>query len=464
MNTALRGLAERLAVPVVFGGPRVLLVACPGATAVRLAAETAVTGLGGRLADSPVDADVLLVAGEPGTRMRAAADVLWGQMPGPRVRGQVTRPQDADAVLRDLLPALGGPGQTADAEGRDDEWSRTLDAPGGEAEGHDGHGDHGGEQQPHGGHGDHEDHGGHGDGQDGHGGAHGGHQEHGGGHGDHGGMRMPGGLMTADRAEDRDGLKLDVLHVPLGPVLPGWPAGLVVDTVLQGDVVQRAEGRVLPAAGPYRSPFWPAGEAHSTAPGARTAACHLDSLGRLLALAGRDSAAAGARRLRDRLLGGEPVERVRADFGPWRRRVEHSRTLRWATGGIGVLTPADAVRLGVSGPAARARPPHDATARWLRWLAETDELLAGGEVPDGGPRGRPAPEGSPPSRGLLDAVVELMPGLELSAARLLVASLDPDPDELTGREPEAAPDEESGKGPHQEHGHEHGHDGGGDGR
>ncbi|MEE1940663.1 hypothetical protein V1L54_14810 [Streptomyces sp. TRM 70361] len=279
-------------------------------------------------------------------------------------------------------------------------------------------------------------------------------------------MQMPGGLMMADRAEDRDGLKLDVLHVPLGPVLPDWPAGLVIDTVLQGDVVQRAEGRVLPSAGPCPPPFWHADDGRTVAPGARTAACHLDSLGRLLALAGWEDAAAGARRLRDRLLAGEPADAVRADFGSWRRRVERSCTLRWATDGIGVLAPADAVRLGVSGPAVRARPPHDATARWLRWLVETDEALAGGQTPDGGPRGHRAPDGSPPSRGLLDAAVELMPGLELSAARLLVASLGPDPDELAGPEraeaEDGARDEETEKDPHRDH-HGHGEHGRGDG-
>ena len=76
------------------------------------------------------------------------------------------------------------------------------------------------------------------------------------GHGEHGRWRHHGhamgdmawatwrcraGLPMADRGEDRDGLKLDQLHVPLGPVLPDWPAGLVVRVTLQGDVVQHAE-------------------------------------------------------------------------------------------------------------------------------------------------------------------------------------------------------------------------------
>ncbi len=66
--------------------------------------------------------------------------------------------------------------------------------------------------------------------------------EHAGDRGDHTDMErdMPGGVPMADRGADRDGLALDQLHVPIGPLLPDWPAGLVVRTVLQGDVIQEA--------------------------------------------------------------------------------------------------------------------------------------------------------------------------------------------------------------------------------
>ena len=37
----------------------------------------------------------------------------------------------------------------------------------------------------------------------------------------------------ADRGDDRDGLRLDQLHLPLGPVLPDWPAGLVLRVITQ---------------------------------------------------------------------------------------------------------------------------------------------------------------------------------------------------------------------------------------
>src|SRR5260370_2487867 len=71
---------------------------------------------------------------------------------------------------------------------------------------------------------------------------------------DMGGMGMPAGLPMAGRGADRDGLRLDQLHVPLGPVLPDWPAGLVVHLALQGDVVQHAEAQALGLGG--GGSFW----------------------------------------------------------------------------------------------------------------------------------------------------------------------------------------------------------------
>ncbi|WP_143553999.1 hypothetical protein [Serinicoccus sp. CUA-874] len=41
---------------------------------------------------------------------------------------------------------------------------------------------------------------------------------------------------------------MDVLKVRLGPVLPYWPAGLVLHCSLQGDVVTEARAEVLGAA------------------------------------------------------------------------------------------------------------------------------------------------------------------------------------------------------------------------
>ena len=233
---------------------------------------------------------------------------------------------------------------------------------------------------------------------------------------------MPGGLMMADRAGDRDGLRLDVLHVPLGPVLVAWPAGLVVDTELQGDVVQSARWRLLAGAG--ATPLFWTSDGHSA--GALRAAAHLDSLTRLLAVCGWDGAASEAGMLRDEMLGGEVP---RARFDRFRRRVGRSRNLRAATAGLGRLDAGDVDRLGLSGPAARAALAGrgDATGRYRTWLAEIDDALAGHPVaPAQGPRGEPGPG----SAALMAAAVELMVGLDLAAARVVVASLDPDPDEL----------------------------------
>ncbi len=58
----------------------------------------------------------------------------------------------------------------------------------------------------------------------------------------------PSGIPLAEGGEDRDGLEMDVLHLPLGPVLPHWPAGLVLRCALQGDVVVEATAEVLAAA------------------------------------------------------------------------------------------------------------------------------------------------------------------------------------------------------------------------
>jgi hypothetical protein len=240
---------------------------------------------------------------------------------------------------------------------------------------------------------------------------------------------MPGGLMTAHRAPDRDGLKLDVLQVPLGPVLADWPAGLVVTLALQGDVVQQADARVLGSAALLQIPFWDAGDDGDRA--RRHAAAHLDSLGRLLAVVGWDALAYRARRLRDGALGDVPAERLRAELAALERRMRRSWTLRWATDGLGVLTAALARDLGVTGPAARAaNGGGDVTARWRCWLARADRYLAGDLPADGeGPRGRVDGD-RPASAALLDAAVRLMLGLDIAAARIVVASFDPDTDQL----------------------------------
>ncbi|MFE5257494.1 hypothetical protein [Streptomyces coelicoflavus] len=257
-------------------------------------------------------------------------------------------------------------------------------------------------------------------------------------------MEMPGGLPMPEPGEDRDGLTLDRLHVPLGPFLTGWPAGLTLRVVLQGDVIQRADLDEPPTDRPA-DPFWcrpwlraAAGEPVGVGEAARRrAAAHLDSLGRLLSVAGWPAEAVTARRLRDDLLEEAPASAILPRVEPFARRVGRSRTLYWLTRGVGPLSTADARAAGVTGPAVRASGG-DVPARYRRWLTEVMEAVGQLDATDPfdpvaqeSPRGRWDAE-RPPSAALAWVLPRLLLGAELGAARLVVASLDPDPDELAG--------------------------------
>lgn len=262
------------------------------------------------------------------------------------------------------------------------------------------------------------------------------------GHGGHDMSEMTvAGLPMADRADDRDGLRLDLLHVPLGPALNDWPCGLVLRVSLQGDVVQHAAVEYVQAH-TSQDPFWNEpwlravrGDdvTHDSAARRRCGA-HLDSLGRFLAVIGWGDSAARARGLRDDVLAHAPTGQLSADLLRLIRQMTRSRTLRWLVRGLGPLPATRAVELGVSGPALAA--DGDAYDRVRTWLEEirraVDEFgdtrpLTPEEV--SGPRGR-VDGARPPSRSLLDALPELLQGVEFAAARVIVASLDPDVDEL----------------------------------
>jgi hypothetical protein len=194
-------------------------------------------------------------------------------------------------------------------------------------------------------------------------------------------MVLPGGLTMADLGEDRDGLTLDRLHVPLGPLLPDWPAGLVVHVTLQGDVVQEAAAEVLD----------PADHADQPLP---SAVLELDGLARFLGVAGWADAAARCRGLRDRLLI-DPEDRRAVGAGlALVARVRRSRVLRWSLRGI---------RAGGTD------------------LGELlDERLArAGDALDGEGSGA---VGTAPD---LNALAEALVGAELAAVRLIVAAVDP---------------------------------------
>lgn len=336
--------------------PHVLVVAVPGATDVRLAVEAALARRGWPVATGPADADVLAVAGAPGPELAAVIDAVWEQVSAPRARIEVREPPEVDQRLEAAAALLADAGHQRTEvvpEVRRDAGAHTGHVDHGENTGHPGHAgrtEHGGEAG-----GDHA----------------GGHHDH---HHGHGGTVA--GLPMAELGPDRDGLTLDRLHVPLGPVLPDWPAGLVVRVTLQGDVIQEASADVLDAG--HAVPFeWPS-----------AAARELDGLARFLGVAGWPSAAGQARRLRDAALSGDRIETGAAAL---LRRIRRSRTLRWLLKGI---------------PAG----PTDVAAL-------LEERLAAIEAPLREPQhGHHAAE----------RLGELLVGAELAAARLIVAAVDPD--------------------------------------
>lgn len=221
---------------------------------------------------------------------------------------------------------------------------------------------------------------------------------------DHGGMDMaPAGIPLASGGPDRDGLEMDVLHVPLGPVLPHWPAGLVLHCSLQGDVVTEAQPEVLDTA--PTSPPLPAGPVESV-----RAARRCDGVSRLLAVAGWDDAATAARRTRDALLTDLDPKEAALRLERLRSRVTRSWSLRRLLRDLGPLD--DAALAGHGLPEAARGDVHDRLVAMLR--------LAAADL-----RGEPAAETDPAA--VLAALPALVTGLDLAAARLVVASLDLDP-------------------------------------
>lgn len=424
--------------------PHVLVAAMPRGTPVRLAVEAQLRRRSWPTAWSPADADVLVVCGAVPTGLRAAVEELWAEIPGPRARTCVVAAVLAPGALDAAKARLAAPNQErSGTPGRSDPRAhatppdqapaaamsppgprpadRHLDMspdpdPAGQGEARQGSEqeiDHQGPGDPSMSDGDMDD-----------------------------GMSMPAGLAMAERGDDRDGLKLDQLHATLGPLLVGWPAGVVLRVTLQGDIIQSARAELVGAQGP--GSYWvePAtramyGEAVTVGEATRrTAGCYLDRLGRFLSVAGWPDPAAGACLLRDDLLAGAAHHEVASRFAALARRVGRSRTLRWMTAGLGVLSAADATALGVTGPVARAGG--DVTARYRQWLAEAAEMLDLVDDPvlltahgDGRTLGHLHDAVTPPEP-LLAAIERLVVGAEIGAARLIVASFDPDVDEMAG--------------------------------
>ncbi|WP_406079090.1 hypothetical protein [Micromonospora sp. NBC_00858] len=398
----------------------VLLVEVPGHWLTRAAAEQHLLARGWLFASSPADADVLALCGTPGPEMAAIAARLWEQLPRPRARVQIDAPHLAAAAFESAAAKL------LDLSlQRDDSQDRSATPDGeqprdNEPEGRDGgheHGRHGthvgkGEMDD-GGHAEHSamDHGeagGHGESGDRGGMGHGMDMGHAGmGHGgmSHGGMDMaPAGIPMARGGEDRDGLELDVLHLRLGPVLPYWPTGLVLRCSLQGDLIVHAEVTLVDAH-----------DARHHAGVRRThhrAARRCDNAAGLLALTGWQDAAGRARRLRDRLLSDGDRRTTARDLDRLHRRVKRSWLLRWSLRGVGYLSAADLARLDL--PGHLRGDTHD---RLLSMIQR-----AAGDIAGSDSGSSDASEHVP-----IVKVGDVVQGLDIATARLVVASLDLDP-------------------------------------
>ncbi|GHB30985.1 hypothetical protein GCM10010306_024770 [Streptomyces umbrinus] len=419
---------RRALVRAAVSRPGVLLAVSPGATRQRLAVEAELARRGWVCVGGPTEADLFVILGDREGEDEAEGEggegdwvaALWQGIPAPKARVWVTDPgRVADALDSGLADLVRG------EHGND----HAPDAPDAHHALHEHHEHHEHQQN-----GDHptppSDHGGHD--------MHGGHHGHAGHH-----MGLVEGLPMPDRADDRDGLRLDVLHVPLGPVLADWPAGLILRLTLQGDLVQEATVEPVTTPPSPHPPFWDepwlraaSGEHISRGDAARRlCAAHLDSLGRFFAVAGWNDMAARTRHARDRALAGAAAAELTSLVRPLIRRAQRSRTLRWLTTGLGTLPAEQARQRGVTGPALVA--DGDAYNRMLVWLDAVGRSAADCDVTEAldpaevvGPRGR-LDTPVPPSKAMLDSLPKLLKGTEFACARIIVASLDPDLDELT---------------------------------
>ncbi|UVF76213.1 hypothetical protein [Gordonia mangrovi] len=389
----LRTLVARVAARRVH----VLVVGVPGRRSLETAVDRTIRERGWVVADAPADADVLAVCGSPGPQLAEAIDRVWEQLPGPRVRVTIDDRRQIDTALDNAAVEL------MDSDRHRDDAHRRNDHPGGEgdASGHD-HADHDEDAQM-----------------------------------DHGSM-APAGIPLAEGADDRDGLEMDVAHLPLGPILNNWPAGVVVRCTLHGDVVVDSHVEVLD------SDALPAAEADATPELVHHCSVIID----VLALAGAETAERQARAVRDHLLD-SAHDRARTELAALRRTIRRSPILRWSLRDLGVLEHDRAQTLGV----ADHRPALTGDT-YDRMLARLEAIGGdtGGVDPEGRPFRTPPRRRSRASQGSMPELLpELIDGLDLAATRLVIAGL--------GIDAVAAPVDSEGRG-HQDRpshrGHHHG--------
>ncbi|MDQ3964350.1 MAG: hypothetical protein M3277_10630 [Actinomycetota bacterium] len=265
---------------------------------------------------------------------------------------------------------------------------------------------------------------------------------------------VPYGRPMPERADDRDGLKLDFLPVRVGPLFAPFPVGLALDLKLHGDVIQEATvenfadasaltGSIFNRA--LRSPI-PIRELEVA-----RAQSHLEWLSDAVAVAGAASLSERILRFARRIAPGDGDD-VRSLERSLRRR----GFLGWNTRAVGIIE-GDLLHE-ITGPVARAsgltvdlradedvyrrlgfepvmQADGDAAARWIQRLLEAAQALelaaragdenVGGEGAIESPRGALTDQDRP-SRATARLVASLIAGMEWGDAVTTIVSLDLD--------------------------------------
>jgi hypothetical protein len=386
------GLSRRIAA-LARREVHVLLIERPGWALTRIAAEQTLTARGWRVATSAADAEAMLCCGDPGPELEPLVQILFAQLPRPRARGRADDPGEVAAVLDQIASSLQS-GDAADLPVQNQpppaERAHQPDAPDAGKDMGDGDGEM-----------DHSDMDMDGmDGMD---------------------MSGPGGIPLASGDQDRDGLEMDVLAVRLGPVLPAWPAGLVLSVTLAGDLISDCHADTL------------AVEAEDVLPlrvsPREQAALVADRIGWLLALAGARRAERRLRQVRDGLLDGAEISWCTGQLRQLADQLSRSRSLRWSLRDLGRIDQGapktEGTALDWSG---------DVLDRFHRRLSGLSEMVA--ELADPAAFGD-VPDSASMTRAGLDLVCDTVRGLDLGAARLVIASIDIDLSGGAGSNPTA---------------------------